>query len=868
MCAFTERAPRPTAYLEVEIKAGSGVTKEKYQLDKEDMCVGRLTPSDIIINNECISRAHIQITRDSHNNFLLVHPHPSRPSTKNGLIYQEQRIRGNETFCHQLSHGDIFHIHGVNGTRITITFLEDYDLPSVPLPGILPLNLSHVPITIGRFTDNKMVLKHPQVSGHHARLEKMYQDYYILDLASTNCTYVNGRRVSRCQLKPEDEIRIGPFKLIFTGTQLVPYDESANIRIDAFGLKKIGKKHAILLNNISLPIPPRTFVALVGASGTGKSTLLAALNGLNPAQEGVVLYNGQDYYHSIEAFSSQIGYVPQDDIVHADLSVEHALFYAAKLRLPNDFTSQQIEDRITDVLNDVELAHRRKMRISKLSGGQRKRVSIALELLAKPSVFFLDEPTSGLDPGLDRKMMRLLRNLANRGHTILLVTHATNNIDTCDFICFLAEGGRLAYFGPPAEAKRFFQTSDFADIYTALDSSNDASVAIQAEENFQKSSDYHKYVVEPLIVSNEKNKPHQHPAHVTLTKRSDPFRQWLLLSLRYLELLKNDTGNLLILLLQAPVIAGLLLLFISYGIGTGGFNSSNVIQCPTTAQVLTTSGFPAVPDPNHPIASKSCDFVEHFLRTNLQGKVFAAHNGGPQQALQDFILPGPGDAPKLLFILAFAAIMFGSINAAREIVKERAIYRRERAVNLGVMSYMFSKIAVLGALCLLQSLILVVMINWVDPFQHGTFLPGVVEVYITLALTSLAGLMMGLALSAIVPNTDRAMSFVPILLLPQVIFSGTLFPLKTWFLQVPGALFPIRWSMAALGSSVGLHSEKLGGDKLFGGNYTYHSTLFSTYSQSNATHYLLFMWFALVVMIVTFGFVMSYSLKRMYNNGR
>src|SRR5260370_2072923 len=214
--------------------------------------------------------------------------------------------------------------------------------------------------------------------------------------------------------------------------QLTQHDESSNIRIDALHLQRTGNNSVVLLNDISLAIPPRKFVALVGGSGAGKSTLMNALNGMRPAQSGAVLYNGQDYYRHLAAFSTQLGYVPQDDIIHRDLTVERALYYAAKMRLPEDFTAEQVKQRIDEVLDDVEMKYRRHLLVSKLSGCQRKRVSIALELLANPSVFFLDEPTSGLDPGLDRKMMFLLRKLADKGHTIVLVTHATNNINACD----------------------------------------------------------------------------------------------------------------------------------------------------------------------------------------------------------------------------------------------------------------------------------------------------------------------------------------------------------------------------------------------------------------------------------------------------
>src|SRR5207244_941081 len=189
---------------------------------------------------------------------------------------------------------------------------------------------------------------------------------------------------------------------------------------------------------------------------------------------------------ALPIFSTQLGYVPQDDIVHRDVTVERALYYSAKLRLPSDFTQTQIKQRINEVLEDVEMTFRRKLLVSKLSGGQRKRVSIALELLANPSVFFLDEPTSGLDPGLDRKMMFLLRKLADKGHTIVLVTHATNNINACDYVCFLCQGGRLAFFGPPNDAKTFFNKTDFAEIYSALEpTEQNPNIPAEAEATFK-----------------------------------------------------------------------------------------------------------------------------------------------------------------------------------------------------------------------------------------------------------------------------------------------------------------------------------------------------------------------------------------------
>jgi hypothetical protein len=273
--------------------------------------------------------------------------------------------------------------------------------------------------------------------------------------------------------------------------------------------------------------------------------------------------------------------------------------------------------------------------------------------------------------------------------------------------------------------------------------------------------------------------------------------------------------------------------------------------------VFTATGQIDIPGPS---SSTDCQSLQTFLQVDSKGKAYAAKNGGTRKALQNFIVTGPKDGPKILFVMAFAAIFFGCINAAREIVKEAPIYRRERAINIGIRPYLFSKFALLGGLCLLQSAVLVAAVSINDPFPHGILLPGWLEVYITLALSSLAGLMMGLTISALVSSEDRATIFASIVLLPQILLPGTLFPLKDGALQILAALCVSRWSMAALGSSVGLHSDKLGGDKLFGTD-TYHGTLFSIYSQANATQHLLLMWLVLGAMVIILGCIIGGVLK-------
>jgi ABC-type multidrug transport system ATPase subunit/pSer/pThr/pTyr-binding forkhead associated (FHA) protein len=835
----------------LEVSTNTVADKRPYPLNKPVINIGRDPSNDIVIDAPTVSGFHAQIVREG-NQLVFIHPHPRARNgqTRNGIDYMGQAIRGDQSFRKALTRGDILRVSDEHGTFVTLTYNDGSDAIQEALPEIRPIPLGAPVISIGRAPDNTVVLNHPQVSAHHARLEQIQGGYRIVDMRSTNGTYINDRptRISHHPLQPGDAIRIGPFKITYTGTQLTQQDESQAVRIDALHLKKTGNRNVVLVNDISIAIPPRKFVALVGGSGTGKSTLMDALNGLRPAPEGVVLYNGVDYYRNLAAFSAQLGYVPQDDIIHRDLTVESALYYAAKLRLPDDFTEQQIKERIDEVLEDVEMKGRRSLLVNKLSGGQRKRVSIALELLANPNVFFLDEPTSGLDPGLDRKMMMLLRRLADRGRTIILVTHATNNINACDYVCFLAQGGRLAFFGPPNEAKEYFGKTDFAEIYSALEPTDEnPNIPTEAEVRFKQSTYFQNYVVAPLQQGPAGQANLQaYNAAIRQPKRGNPWRQFMILSARYLELLKNDVGNLAILLLQAPII-GLILFFLA---GAGTFDPTSIAQCPLREDPLATSG---------PIKTIDCQRVVDLLN-GPQGDQFAAQQKkSKSQLLQDSIIQGSGgDAQKILFIMAFAAVMFGCINGAREIVKEAPIYRRERTVNLGIVPYMFSKIVVLGVLCLLQSLVLVLFVHFKARFQQGIFLPPIAEIYITMALTSLAGLMLGLTISAIVPNNDRAMSFVPIALIPQVIFAGVVFSLdKPALLQLPAAFFPARWAMAGMGSTVGLHSDKLGSDE-----FSYWGTLFSTYSQGQAVFHLLLTWIVLAAMIIGFAILIAWFLKK------
>ncbi|GCE24953.1 hypothetical protein KDA_04370 [Dictyobacter alpinus] len=630
-------------------------------------------------------------------------------------------------------------------------------------------------------------------------------------------------------------------------------DAGEGIQIDAFHLTSVSKNNIVLLNDISLSIPPGALVGLVGSSGAGKSTLMNALSGFRFAQRGNVLYNQLELYQHTSCLREQIGCVPQDTIVHYNLTVDQALYYTAKMRLPVTHTNRHIRKRINEVLVAVGLVERRNVLISKLSGGQRKRVSIALELLEKPAVFFLDEPTSGLDAGLDYKMMHLMRRLADKGQAVIIATHSITHINLCDYVCFLAPGGRLAYFGPPEEALAYFGVSEFAAIYTLLEpDEHHRQNPQEAESRFKASEDYQRYVLDPL--SKPKGDIEQRARRYVkkrTSRRCGAWRQFWLLSARYLKLLKHDTGNMLLLLFQAPVIALLLLVLVKYEVGINVLQNDHLVKCPVGTSVFTATGLPNIPAQGASFETVDCQHVQHILRYDGQGKAYATKRGGVDKALQDFIAPGSGtDAQKILFITSFSSFLFGCVNAVREFVKERSIYQRERTLYLNIFPYMFSKIAVLGLLCLLQVAILVLALSVVLPFSRpGILTFQILEVYITLVLTSLAGLMTGLAISALAPTVDRAVSFIPLLLIPQIIFSGTVFPMKGELSQFLATLVAVRWSIGALGSIIGLHSDKLGEDTLIGTMSTYCGRLFSTCTATEASSHLLYLWAALALMI-------------------
>ncbi|MEV8022034.1 FHA domain-containing protein [Streptomyces sp. NPDC086554] len=330
---------------------------------------------------------------------------------------------------------------------------------------------------IGRALENELVVSDLQVSRHHAEFTATPDGRFeIHDLGSHNGTYVNGQPVAKsgsALIGPNDIVSVGHSTFRLVGDRLEEFVDTGEVSFSARHLTVTVDGGKQILKDVSFGVPEKSLIAVIGPSGSGKSTLLKALTGYRPANQGDVLYDNRNLYKQFAELRQRIGLVPQDDILHKELTVKKALKYAAKLRFPGDTAEAEREARIDEVLRELKLDIHKEKKVTSLSGGQRKRVSVALELLTKPSLIFLDEPTSGLDPGMDRDVMQLLRGLADDGRTVLVVTHSVAELAICDKLLVMAPGGSVAYFGPPEEALNFFGYTTWADVFSAFENYRD-----------------------------------------------------------------------------------------------------------------------------------------------------------------------------------------------------------------------------------------------------------------------------------------------------------------------------------------------------------------------------------------------------------
>jgi ABC transport system ATP-binding/permease protein len=590
-------------------------------------------------------------------------------------------------------------------------------------------------LIIGRAENNDIRLDGLQISNQHARLVRTASGVDIEDLNSTNGIYIAGNRISRQTVTMNDAIQIGSFLILVDQSQTVRvYDTRSKTRIDSVNITKEVKDRSgggtiRLLDNVSLSIMPNEFVGLLGPSGAGKSTFMDALNGMRPASGGSVLINNLDLYQNLDALKQSIGYVPQDDIIHRELTVYRTLYYVAKLRLSGDVSRAEIDQIVDEVMDVTGLSERRDVPINQLSGGQRKRVSIAVELVTKPSVIFLDEPTSGLDPATEEKIMKLFRQIAESGRTVILTTHAMENVKLFDKIVLLMRG-KLVFYGKPDEALKHVGASSFKELYDKIEEPIEENlkrspganrhqvteaVAEKWKQDFTRTTQYKKNVEEPL---RELGKLERH--QVNQKRRLGLFgsiRQFLTLSRRYWEVLFRDKMNLFILFAQAPIVA--LLTFI-------------------------------VMDADQP---------------------------------RDFIY----------FVLSLVSVWFGTSVAAREIIRERAVYDRERMVNLGLMPYVFSKLFILGIIVGFQCFLLFLPLKLFSAVGLMSMPGNGIALFWVTLLTAAVGISLGLLISALVKTSEMATSLVPLILIPQILFSG-LVGVPQNLARVGGMLMPATWS--------------------------------------------------------------------------
>jgi ABC transport system ATP-binding/permease protein len=588
-------------------------------------------------------------------------------------------------------------------------------------------------LRIGRGPDNDLVVPDLSVSRHHAELRNAGGGRYeIVDLSSHNGTFVNGEPVSRAIVTEADILSIGRATFRLVGDELREFIDEGDVSLVAQDLTVRISGGKVLLDHVSFPIGERSLVAVIGPSGAGKSTLLGALTGMRPATEGAVLYDDRDLYSHYAELRHRIGLVPQEDILHKQLSARRALRYAAELRFPGDTSADERGRRVNEVIDELGLKAHADTRAGSLSGGQQKRVNVALELLTKPSLLFLDEPTSGLDPGLDKSVMELMSGLAKDGRTIIVVTHSVANLDVCDRLLVLVPGGKVAFYGPPAEGLRFFGKQGWAEVFQAFDAEPDRDW----QGDFKRSSCYREYVASGLT-NRAPESAHRAPEPPPAPRSR--LAQLSTLCRRYLAVITSDR-NFLIVLAVLPIVLGVLIREFQGKHGLAGIDNT--------------------------------------------------------------------DAQSVLLILVICACFTGAANSVRELVKERAIYTRERAAGLSAGAYLFSKILVLGLITGVQAAILVVLGVVGKPLPAtGAFLTSVplLELILGVAVLAIASMTLGLVVSAVVNSSDKTMPVLVLLSMAQVILSGGLLTLSVGLNQISW-LTPARWGFAATSSTVNLNA--------------------------------------------------------------
>lgn len=593
-------------------------------------------------------------------------------------------------------------------------------------------------LAIGRTSDNQIVVNDPLASRKHARLIAGSEGLTIEDLGSANGTFVNGLRQQRSVLRERDIVTIGNIDFVVQQGTLVhrqkPVAEQG-LHVHGVGFTVEGNKQ--LLVDVNMQAGRGTLTALIGPSGAGKSTLSKLIAGSTRPSAGVVTFEGRNLHAEYEALRSRIGMVPQDDVLHRQLTVRQALGYAAELRLPPDTTKADRQQVIDGVLQELSLTEHADTRVDRLSGGQRKRASVALELLTGPSLLILDEPTSGLDPALDRQVMVMLRELADAGRVVIVVTHSVACLDMCDQVLLLAPGGKTAFCGHPAGVGAALGTSDWAEIF--------GKVAANPDQAFAAYRSRQAFAPPPPPP------PQYGPAGSP--PQSSGFKQFSTLARRQVRLIVADRGYLAFLVVL-PFILGALSLVVP---GKNGFTRGGLTQAPDGSLVPS----------------------------------------------------GGAEAQQLLVVLILGACFMGSTLTIRDLVGERTIFYRERAVGLLPSAYLMAKIVVFSLTAFLQSAVLVgITLAGKNPPGEGSVLAsGSLELYIDIAVTAVCCVVFGLLMSSLAKSSEQVMPMLVVAIMAQLVMAGGLIPVTDRVvLEQVSWLFPSRWGYAAGASTVDIRN--------------------------------------------------------------
>jgi len=579
--------------------------------------------------------------------------------------------------------------------------------------------------TIGSSKGVEVVLPDPQVARRHAELVKTEAGWRVRDLRSGRPTLVNGNPVATAPLMPGDQLRVGSYVLTLgpEAQSLQAFGTSSFSALSVRHLKRrIGRTS--LLDDVSFTVFSGEVVAVVGPSGAGKTTLLNAIAGIAPADQGDVLFDGTNFHRLLDSDRSAVGIVPQDDVVHAELTVEEALYYSGRLRFPSDTRRKDVRGEVDRVLEELDIDHIRHSRIGDavrrgISGGQRKRVNLGQELLTRSTrVLFLDEPTSGLDPQTAQDIVSLIRQLADGGRIVFLVTHdvTPSILSMIDHLMVLAPGGRLAWFGPPDDASRYFGVDSVDGIFAKLTEQPPEAWG----QDYRDGAAYRKFVAtrEHLLglADIADSKPHKR-----VRVRRSAWRNFWTLTARYFRVKRRDVGGTFVLLSQAPVL-GLFMWVV----------------------------FPA-PD------------------------------------------------PPAMFMLALSALWFGASGSVRELIADRTIWRREARVGLGTLPYVLSKLVVLGFLTAVQCVTLATMCFVLLPLYGEYGYSWFLLCFVT-TLTGWIGMSLGLLISASTASSEAAVGTLPLVLIPQITFSGLIVKVKEMGLlaKVLSYLMIVRYSFEAL----------------------------------------------------------------------